>query len=418
MCFACAYPAFVCADGDSYSSEFGLKMKGYTPGIESVKKILKDRTLDVLYDALGYIADENYVQLIPDVHRYEKGLNVEEYSDREEWYATTRCLLKVDKNMSEEELVDRVELLRVYAFRKKGERSAYDVLLVAQEYKGVDIKADLLQLARPGDPSPALKHLVIDRLFDLYGGHLDASEVDDLRKAWQGSVPGAEKIRLAFDLLDRGYHPTVAGMQEILRSGDRQAASTCLSYIRRTRSVGLTHFVRRFMKQLNPEEKADWKDWLAAAECRFATDTSMSVEDTEKILEVIRRHLFQGEGDAGAYEVLVALHARRDVGRVVDVKSDFLRLARPGNPLSDMKERIVGDLFEQYGPLVRPEELADLKRAWEGNDKMIALIGELDARSRTASPEQRERLQRTDWPELDKGVPPSRRRTEKPTIAH
>ena len=252
-----------------------------------------------------------------------------------------------------------------------------------------------MALSRPQDQFGGNEYLDIAELFDLYGDSLTNEELADLRKAWEGVSEGRDKAMMALDLVQLGYAPTRDDIVRILKERDHKALALGLEYAI-LRNFDLPNTARAYQKQLNLDDPSDRREWLLATRYLLAVSGHlMPGQEKEERLEVIRRYLFSGAGDKDAYAALVALAQLRKTDgeilkgiqasgldlsafgfKVVDVKSDVLRLAHPGEPLNDMKEQVITALLEWFADTLTDPERAELKDAWKDNSPMLALFNE------------------------------------------
>ena len=366
-----------------------LESAGYPLTVEGLRSALKKGDTNIVGMALGCAVEKGYHELVPDIRKFESALDLKDVEQRNAslWYTTTKCLFALDAGMSAQELSQRVEIIRRQALQGKGDVVAYTLLIAANKYKGINIRDDLFLLAHPGRLMASPKSEVFSDLFKLYGSEINADDIAELKKAWETApssnpeeLQESQIVNMAFQLLEKGYMPTHKGLKEIIDNNDRETMPLCLEYANRS-ALNVYFSVRKYEKSLNLDVPDDLHMWLATTKFFFSGYITIEDSEVQSRLTVLRKLLYSGKGDKDAYEAFIAVHNRFRERTKSNVKVDLLKLAHPGEPLSDMKERIITDLFQYYHDTLTESECADLKTWWDGNDKMQELIAKLKSPS-------------------------------------
>lgn len=188
----------------SLEIEGNITKRGYELSESGMRKALQNQEdFRAVHYCLLYIAQEQLISLVPDVQdslKYWEGrLEIDEGSK----LLFIRCLLAIDKDLSEDKLAAYLKRIRRLLYDvKKGDEDfrgvpihAYNALLAAQEYWDVDIYEDLLYLCATDTMYGGEYPFAARKLFELYGGGMPESDLNTLLEACQDR-PGQQEFIL------------------------------------------------------------------------------------------------------------------------------------------------------------------------------------------------------------------------------
>ena len=374
-------------------------LKGFRCELTSagMKAILDEPDSPALQFCFEYIAEQRFVELVPNVRRRFGLLDLGKRLDVGPWCAATKCLLRIDNEVPPGELEKDLTLCRNMAF-KPGQDSntrnkIYEVFLAAHRYKEIDVKQDMLRFAKMQD----LTHIlgVFLDLFALYGNALTDPELLDLVDSWKDK-PSTQATIIGFaheralllgvpekdqepqtKLAERGFGTTEDDMRKVLAEGKPDLLRSCLTTMMARQYVNLIPDLKRYIERLNEEDEWERLNKFWSMEYLFALEPKMSATEVNTYLEEIRTTLFKpGFNDAYyvAFRALLAAHRYQ----VADIKSDLLRLATPDDDSISsarvVEQTVIPELFSIIRESLTEEEERELREHWKDHGGVLRII--------------------------------------------